>query len=139
MADAPKSFIGLTELNLGIIPGWGGTQRMTQVVGKAKALDMILFSKTVNAAEALAMGLVNQVTASDKLMEETLAFAAKLAQRPPIAVGCVLKAMSTGLYEGLNRGLEVELEGSRTVRATEDCQEGFTAFIEKRPPVFKGK
>jgi enoyl-CoA hydratase/carnithine racemase len=83
--------------------------------------------------------LVNQVTASDKLMEETLAFAAKLAQRPPIAVGCVLKAMSTGLYEGLNRGLEVELEGSRTVRATEDCQEGFTAFIEKRPPVFKGK
>lgn len=139
MADGPKSFIGLTELNLGIIPGWGGTQRMTQVVGKARALDMILFSKTVNAAEALAIGLVNQVTAPDKLMDEALAFAARLAQRPPIAVGCVLKAISTGLYEGLERGLQVEEEGSFTVRATEDCKEGFAAFVEKRPPVFQGR
>jgi enoyl-CoA hydratase/carnithine racemase len=139
MADAPKIFIGLTELNLGIIPGWGGTQRLTQVVGKAKALDMILFSKTVNAKEALEIGLVNQITTPESLMDEALAFADKLAQRPPIAVGCVLKAMSTGIYEGLDRGLEVEFEGSRTVRATEDCQEGFSAFLEKRPPAFKGK
>ena len=139
MADAPKIFIGLTELNLGIIPGWGGTQRLTQVVGKAKALDMILFSKTVGAQDALAIGLVNQITAPDHLMDEALAFADKLAQRPPIAVGCVLKAMSTGIYEGLDRGLAVESEGSRTVQATEDCLEGFTAFLEKRPPVFKGK
>ena len=139
MADAPQIFIGLTELNLGIIPGWGGTQRLTQVLGKAKALDMILFSKTVNAQQALEIGLVNQITTPEDLMDEALAFADKLAQRPPIAVGCVLNAMSTGIYEGLDRGLEVELEGSRTVRATEDCQEGFTAFLEKRPPVFKGK
>jgi enoyl-CoA hydratase/carnithine racemase len=139
MADAPKIFIGLTELNLGIIPGWGGTQRLTQVVGKAKALDMILFSKTVGAQDALAIGLVNQITAPDHLMNEALAFADKLAQRPPIAVGCVLKAMSTGIYEGLDRGLAVESEGSRTVQATEDCLEGFTAFLEKRPPVFMGK
>jgi enoyl-CoA hydratase/carnithine racemase len=139
MADAPKIFIGLTELNLGIIPGWGGTQRLTQVVGKAKALDMILFSKTIGAQEALAIGLVNQVTAPDKLMAETLAFADKLARRPPIAVGCVLRAVSTGIYEGLDRGLAVENEGSRTVQATEDCREGFAAFLEKRPPVFKGQ
>lgn len=139
MADAPKIFIGLTELNLGIIPGWGGTQRLTQVVGKAKALDMILFSKTVDAREALAIGLVNQITTPDNLMDEALAFADKLARRPPIAVGCVLKALSTGVYEGLDRGLAVESEGSRTVQATEDCLEGFTAFLEKRPPVFKGK
>ncbi len=139
MADAPKIFIGLTELNLGIIPGWGGTQRLTQVVGKTKALDMILFSKTVGAQEALAIGLVNQITTPDNLMDEALALADKLAQRPPIAVGCVLKAMSTGIYEGLDRGLAVESEGSRTVQATEDCLEGFTAFLEKRPPVFKGK
>ena len=117
----------------------GGTQRLTQVVGKAKALDMILFSKTVDAKQALEIGLVNRITSPENLMDEALAFADQLAQRPPIAVGCVLKAMSTGIYEGLDRGLEVELEGSRTVRATEDCQEGFTAFLEKRPPVFKGK
>ena len=138
MADAPKSFVGLTELNLGIIPGWGGTQRLTQVVGKARALDMILFSKTVTPAEALEIGLVNQVIPPEQLMDKTLAFAALLAQRPPIAVGCVLKAISTGIYEGLDQGLKVEEEGSSTVRATEDCNEGFAAFIEKRPPVFKG-
>ncbi len=139
MADAPKCVIGLTELNLGIIPGWGGTQRLTQVVGKAKALDMILFSKTVTASEALAIGLVNQVSPPGRLMDDAHAFAARLARRPPVAVGCVLKAVSTGLYEGLARGLEVEEEGSATVKATEDCREGFTAFIEKRPPVFKGR
>jgi enoyl-CoA hydratase/carnithine racemase len=62
-----------------------------------------------------------------------------LALRPPIAVACVLKAISTGIYEGLGQGLKVEEEGSYIVRATEDCKEGFTAFIEKRPPVFRGK
>jgi enoyl-CoA hydratase/carnithine racemase len=139
MADAPKAVMGLTELNLGIIPGWGGTQRLTQVVGKARALDMILFSKTVTPAEALEMGLVNQVTRPESLMSETLAFAARLAQRPPIAVSCVLKALSAGLYEGFAQGLKVEEDGSLVVRDTEDCREGFSAFLEKRPPVFKGR
>lgn len=139
MADAPKCFVGLTELNLGIIPGWGGTQRLTQVVGKAKALDMILFSKTVNAAEALQMGLVNQVAPPERLMEDVIAFAARLVKRPPIAVGCVLKAIAAGIYDGLDQGLKVEEEGSATVRVTEDCREGFAAFIEKRPPVFNGR
>ena len=139
MADGPKVFTGLTELNLGIIPGWGGTQRLTQVVGKAMAMDMILFSKTVNAKEALEMGLVTKITPPEKLMEEALAFAASLAKRPAIAVGCVLKAISSGIYEGLDKGLMVEEEGSARVMSSDDCREGFTAFIEKRPPVFTGK
>jgi enoyl-CoA hydratase/carnithine racemase len=139
MADAPKAIVGLSELNLGIIPGWGGTQRLTQVVGKAKALDLILFSKTLSPAEALEIGLVNRVVAPERLMEATLAFADNLSQRPPIAVSCVLKAISAGIYEGLEQGLRVEEEGSYIVRASEDCKEGFTAFIEKRPPVFSGK
>jgi enoyl-CoA hydratase/carnithine racemase len=138
MADAPQAVMGLTELNLGIIPGWGGTQRLAQVVGKAKALDMILFSKTVAPAKALEMGLVNQVTRPESLMADTLAFAARLVQRPPIAVSCVLKALSAGLYEGFEQGLKVEEEGSLVVRDTQDCREGFTAFLEKRPPAFKG-
>jgi enoyl-CoA hydratase/carnithine racemase len=139
MADAADARLGLTELNLGIIPGWGGTQRLTQVVGKAKALDLILFSKTLTPAQALKIGLVSRVVASGRLMDEALAFAEQLALRPPIAVGCVLRAISTGIYEGLDQGLKVEEEGSHTVRATEDCKEGFAAFIEKRPPVFSGK
>jgi enoyl-CoA hydratase/carnithine racemase len=139
MSDGPKVFAGLTELNLGIIPGWGGTQRLTQVVGKAKALDMILFSKTVNARQALEIGLVNQLSAPESLMEDALAFAQRLCERPPIAVRCVLKAVSAGTYEGPQRGLEVEEEGTQTVRASEDYKEGFTAFMEKRKPVFKGK
>ncbi len=139
MADVPKAVIGLTELNLGIIPGWGGTQRLTQVVGKAKALDMILFSKTLTATQALEIGLVNQIASPEALMDEALAFAAKLGERPPIAVSCVLKAMSAGAYEGLDQGLRVEEEGTYAVRASEDCREGFAAFVEKRPPVFRGK
>ena len=72
-------------------------------------------------------------------MNATKAFAAELAQRPPIAVRCVLEAMSAGIYEGLDRGLQVEAEGSATVRDTEDRNEGFQAYLEKRKPIFKGK
>ena len=139
MADAPKALVGLTELNLGIIPGWGGSQRLPRLVGRAKALDMILFSKTVNAKEALNMGLVNRVSSPETLMDDAFAFAKKLAERPPIAVSCVLKAMSAGDYEGLERGLQVEEEGSVRVRASKDRLEGFKAFLEKRKPVFTGK
>ena len=139
MADIHKPVLGLTELNLGIIPGWGGTQRLTQVIGKAKALDMILFGKTVNAHEALSMGLVNQVCPPDQLIPHALMFAEKLAKRPPIAVSCVLRAISAGIYEGFEQGLKVEEEGSAIVRGSEDRKEGFAAFLEKREPVFRGR
>ena len=139
MADAPKVMLGLTELNLGIIPGWGGTQRLPLVVGKAKALDMILFSKKIGAQEALEIGLVNQISTPENLMADVLEFASKLAQRPPIAVSCVLNAVSAGSYEGLDEGLRMETEGSKTVGASKDCIEGFTAFLEKRAPMFKGE
>ncbi|MBI9074039.1 MAG: enoyl-CoA hydratase/isomerase family protein [Desulfatibacillum sp.] len=139
MADSLKAKIGLTELNLGIIPGWGGTQRLARVVGEAKALDMILFSKRLDAKQALEIGLVNQICAPEKLMEETLAFAGVLAQRAPVAVKMVLRAMSAGAYEGIEKGLATETEGSAVVKDTKDSVEGFTAFLEKRPPVFIGE
>ena len=138
MADAPKVMLGLTELNLGIIPGWGGTQRLPRIVGKTKALDMILFSKKINAQEAFEIGLVNQISPPEKLMGDVLSFAEKLAQRPPIAVSCVLRAISAGAYKGIDEGLEIETQGSATVRQSKDCMEGFTAFLEKREPVFTG-
>jgi enoyl-CoA hydratase/carnithine racemase len=139
MADAPKVMLGLTELNLGIIPGWGGTQRLPLIVGKAKALDMILFSKKIDAKEALEIGLVNQISTPEKLMQDVLEFAEKLAQRPPVAVSCVLKAIAAGAYEGIDQGLEVETQGSAVVSQSKDCIEGFTAFLEKRDPVFTGE
>ena len=139
MADAPEAMVGLTELNLGIIPGWGGTQRLPLLVGKAKALDMILFSRKINATDALEAGLVNQVSAPGSLMDDARALAITLAARPPLAVSCVLRAVATGAYEGLDAGLKVEEDGSKIVGQSEDCKEGFSAFLEKRSPVFKGK
>lgn len=139
MVDAPKATIGLTELNLGIIPGWGGTQRLMNVVGKAMALDMILFSKRLNAKEALDIGLINRISTPEGLMADALELAQRLAKRPPIAVGCVLRAMSAGAYEGIDKGLEMEREGAAIVAQSKDRVEGFTAFLEKREPVFKGE
>ena len=139
MIDDPKATVGLTELNLGIIPGWGGTQRLTRIVGRAKALDMILFSKRIDAKEALAIGLINQISTKDRLIDDALAFADVLAKRPPLAVGAVLKAVSAFDYNGLEAGLKTEEEGSAVVSNSKDCVEGFTAFLEKREPVFTGE
>ena len=139
MVDDPKATIGLTELNLGIIPGWGGTQRLTRIVGKARALDMILFSKRIDAQEALSIGLINQMSTKDRLMDDAIAFAEVLTKRPPLSVGAVLKAISEYDYNGLESGLKVEEEGSAIVGKSKDCVEGFTAFLEKREPVFTGK
>jgi len=139
MIDDPKATVGLTELNLGIIPGWGGTQRLTRIIGKAKALDMILFSKRIDAKEALSIGLINQISTKDQLMGDAIAFAEVLVKRPPLAVGAVLNAISAFDYNGLEAGLKAEEEGSAIVGQSKDCVEGFTAFLEKREPVFTGE
>jgi enoyl-CoA hydratase/carnithine racemase len=139
MVNAPQAMVGLTELNLGIIPGWGGTQRLPLLIGKTKALEMILFSKKISATEALEAGLVNRLSAPGQLMDDALALAEKLAERPPVAVHCVLRSIAAGTYEGLDAGLKVEEEGSKIVRQSEDCKEGFSAFLEKRKPIFKGR
>jgi enoyl-CoA hydratase/carnithine racemase len=139
MADDMNLNVGLTELNVGIIPGWGGTQRLTRIVGKVRALDMILFSTRINPQQALEAGLANQLASPDKLMDTAVEFAEKLVKRAPLAVGCVLKAISAGEYEGFDQGLKVEEEGSVIVGASKDRVEGFTAFLEKREPVFTGE
>jgi enoyl-CoA hydratase/carnithine racemase len=139
MVNTEKARIGLTELNLGIIPGWGGTQRMMTVLGKKKAMDMILFSKKLNAVEALEIGLVDKLSTPENLMNDVMEMANILATRPPIAVKCVLKAMLAGDEKGIDEGLRVELEGTRRVMNSEDAIEGFTAFMQKRTPLFQGK
>ena len=139
MMETPKARVGLTELNLGIIPGWGGTQRLMRITGRQKALEMILFSKRIDASEALEIGLVDEIHPPERFGEAVDRFAKALAGRPPIAVRCVLEAMSAGIYEGIDAGLEKELQGSATVSASKDCIEGFTAFLEKRSPEFTGE
>jgi len=130
--------IGLTELNLGIIPGWGGTQRMPRILGKSKALDLILFSKRISAQEALAIGLVERVTKEEDLLKEVMEMATILAKRPPLAVKAVLNAVMGGLYEGFAEGDRLEALGSNEVAKSSDAVEGFTAFMQKREPEFKG-
>jgi len=138
MVNTPKAKLGLTELNLGIIPGWGGTQRLSSIVGKAKALDMIFFGRKIGAEDALEAGLVNQISEEGKVLEDAMEFANKLAKRPPLAVSAVLKAMSAGEYEGIDEGLKIEEEGSDFVATSKDAIEGFMSFLEKREPNFTG-
>ena len=131
--------IGLTELNLGIIPGWGGTQRMPRLLGKSKALELILFSKRLPAREALEIGLIDRVSKVGELLTEVMEMAELQATRPPLAVRAVLKAVNAGIEKGLDEGTRVELEGTRLVSKSSDAIEGFTAFMQKRRPVFKGE
>jgi enoyl-CoA hydratase/3-hydroxyacyl-CoA dehydrogenase len=139
MTDNPKATIGCPELNLGITPGWGGIQRLPRLLGRSKALDMILFSKRLLPQEALAIGLVDRVFPRAELMKETMAFALALTKRPPIAVSAVLNGMAVGLAKGIEEGIRVDREWAEKIAKSNDAKEGFTAFLEKREPVFKGE
>lgn len=139
MADDNGAKTGLTELNLGIIPGWGGTQRLMHATGRQKALDMILFGHRLSAKEALEAGILNDTAPAAELANKVMDLASRISERPPLAVRGVLNAMSAGIYEGIDAGLKVEEEMSNIVMHSKDAVEGFTAFLEKRPPVFKGE
>ena len=139
MTDNPKATIGCPELNLGITPGWGGIQRLPRLLGRSKALDMILFSKRLLPQEALAIGLVDRVFPRAELMKETLAFALGLTKRPPIAVSAVLNGMAVGLEKGIEEGIRVDREWANKIGQSNDAKEGFAAFLGKREPVFKGE
>lgn len=139
ISDAPRAIMGLPEVNLGITPGWGGIQRLPKVVGKSKALEMILFSKRLAPQEAMEIGLVDRVVPAADLMNEAMALAVALTKRPPLAVRAVLEGMATGLEKGLEAGLAVDREWATKLGQSHDAMEGMTAFFEKREPVFKGE
>ena len=139
MTDNPKALIGLPEVNLGITPGWGGIQRLPRLLGKSRALDMILFSKRLPPAEALAIGLVDKVVPAADLMKEATAFAQALTKRPPLAVAAVLEGISVGMEKGFNEGLKLDIEWSNKLAASKDAVEGITAFLQKREPTFTGE
>jgi enoyl-CoA hydratase len=136
---ADTAQIGQPEITLGIIPGYGGSQRLPRLIGRDRALDLILTGRRVTAAEALAMGLVTRVHPAATLRAEALAFARELAAKAPIAVRYALDAVRAGLEVPLAQALEHEAALFGLVAATDDMREGTRAFLEKRPATFTGR
>jgi enoyl-CoA hydratase/carnithine racemase len=139
MADNPKAVIGCPEINLGITPGWGGTQRMTRLLGRTKALDLMLNAKRLSPKEALDIGLVERLFAPEQLMPHVMEIAKALSERAPLSVCAIIQASTTFLYKGIEEGLKAEAAGSKVCVASKDAIEGFTAFMQKRKPDFKGE
>ena len=137
-ASADARF-GQPEMNLGVIPGYGGTQRLSRLVGKGRALELILSGDMINAEEAYRIGLVNKVYPKDKLLEESEKFCRKLMSKGTVALQYALEAVNKGLDQTLDEGLNLEANLFGLLCSTEDMKEGLTAFLEKRKPEFKGK
>ena len=136
-ADTAK--IGLPEITLGIIPGYGGSQRMARLLGTGKALELILTGAPVTADEAARIGLVNRVVPAASLMAEARALAAQLAARAPIAVRYILSAINEGIEMPFADACVFEATLFGLVASTEDMKEGTRAFLDKRKPEFKGR
>ena len=135
---ADTARLGQPEIGLGLIPGYGGTQRLPRLVGRGKALELLLGGQPVAAAEALRIGLVNRVVPAAALMGEARSLAADLATRPPVAMRYILEAVRQGLEMPLAEGCAYEATLFGLVAATSDMREGTAAFLEKRKPEFKG-
>jgi enoyl-CoA hydratase len=131
--------MGQTEVNIGLIPGWGGTQRLTRLIGATKAKELIYTGRMIDAKTAEQIGLINMAVPSDKFKETVKQFAAELVQKPPIAIRIAKSLINKGAETSLDVALELEREGFGVVASTEDLQEGVQAFTEKRKPVFKGR
>jgi enoyl-CoA hydratase/carnithine racemase len=131
--------MGQTESNLGIIPGYGGTQRLPRLIGRTKALEFLILGTQIPAAECLALGLVNRLAKEGETLNEAKAMARLIAKRPPVAVRLIIQATDDGLNTDIDRGLEAETRGFLEVLRTEDAAEGLQAFFQKREPEFKGR
>jgi enoyl-CoA hydratase/carnithine racemase len=130
---------GQPEIKLGIMPGWGGTQRLPRLAGRGPALEMLLTGDPIDAARGLACGLVTRVVPAGRLGEEALELARLLAQRPPLAVAAIKRAVHHGLDGTLEAGLRREQEEFVRLLGSEDAREGLIAFLEKRPPTWHGR
>ena len=128
--------MGLPEVSLGVIPGYGGTQRLAQLVGKGKANELIFTAGMISAEEAFRCGLVNSVVEQEELMETVFKVATKILRNSPMAIRSAIKAVNAGYSEGLN-GYEVEIEEFAKCFGTEEFKEGTTAFLEKRKANFR--
>ncbi|QGR19501.1 enoyl-CoA hydratase/isomerase family protein [Stygiolobus azoricus] len=135
---AEEAQVGLPEITLGIYPGFGGTQRLIRLIGKGKAMEMMMTGDRIPAREAERLGLVNKVVPLTELEKETRNFAIKLAEKPPVALKLIKLLVNQGLDIPILAGLNMESLGWGVVFSTEDAKEGVNAFFEKRKPNFKG-
>jgi enoyl-CoA hydratase len=136
---AENARLGQPEVKLGIVPGYGGTQRLPRLIGRGRALEMLLSGEPVTAVEAHRIGLVNAVVPRAELLGYSRAWLAKVLANGPLAVGLVMDAVDAGLNAGLDEGLRLEAAAFGLSAASEDRREGTRAFLEKRRPVFAGK
>jgi enoyl-CoA hydratase len=130
--------LGLPEVSLGVIPGYGGTQRLAQLAGKGKAMEMIMTAEMITAADAFQWGLVNYVVPQENLMTKCLELAGKMITRSTVAISAAIRAVNANYKDGVN-GFQVEIDEFGKCFGTEDFKEGTAAFLEKRKPNFPGK
>ena len=130
--------MGLPEVSLGVIPGYGGTQRLPQLVGKGRAMEMIMTAGMIDANQALQYGLVNHVTSQEELLPLAQKLAGKIIRNSSVAIAAAIKSVNAGYEDGLN-GFKVEIEQFGNCFGTEDFKEGTSAFLEKRKADFPGK
>jgi enoyl-CoA hydratase len=131
--------MGQTESNLGIIPGYGGTQRLPRLIGRTKALEYLLLGTQIPAAECLSLGLVNRLCKEGETLNEAKALARQLARRAPLATAAIIKAVDEGLESPMARSIDVEIDAFMPTLRSEDAAEGIQAFFAKREPEFKGR
>ncbi|HEX5037913.1 MAG TPA: enoyl-CoA hydratase-related protein [bacterium] len=134
-----KAKLGLPEVNLGLFPGWGGTQRLARLVGKGVAKELIFTAKVIGAADALAFGIVNKVSKPEDLLNDARAAAAEICKKGPVAVQLAKQVINEGFDQPLPHGLEKEKTTFPKCFTTQDLKEGLAAFLEKRPAKFQGK
>jgi enoyl-CoA hydratase/carnithine racemase len=131
--------MGQTESNLGIIPGYGGTQRLPRLIGRTKALEYLLLGTQIPAQECLSLGLVNRLCKEGETLNDAKALARQLAKRAPLATAAILKAVDEGLESPMARSIDVEIDAFLPTLRSEDAAEGIQAFFGKREPEFKGR
>lgn len=131
--------MGLPEIKLGIIPGWAGTQRLTKIIGTARALELMLLGEHLSAEEALRIGLVHRVYPHDTFRDSAQTFAARLAQQAPLAMAAIIESVNAFNRYGIERGAEVEIAASGRIATSADAAEGVMAFMQKKKPVFRGR
>jgi enoyl-CoA hydratase len=136
---SPNAKLGQPEIKLGILPGYGGTQRLPRLVGRGRALEMLLAGDPIDAGEAHRIGLVNAVVAQEELLPHCRQWLAKVLANAPLAAALIVDAVDLGLNASLDEGLRYEAAAFGLTTATEDHREGTRAFLEKRKPAFAGK
>jgi enoyl-CoA hydratase/carnithine racemase len=134
-----KARVGLPEVKLGLLPGAGGTQRLSRLIGTSRAKDIIYRSLFLDAQTALDIGAVNQIHESEEIFEKCIASAEEFKDRARVSIAVIKECINKGTEVSMAQGLAIEMSGLETLLKTEDAKEGITAFVEKRSPVFKGR